>query len=72
MTRSTETTWITVNLVKEFCLSSLHINIKVCSYIQIYNNNLKNTRRRLAVDNISFKISSREHITIFTSLFLYS
>lgn len=77
MTRSTETTWITVNLVKEFYLSSLHISIKVCSYIQIHNNNLKNTRRMFFIHpddvyNISFKISSKEHISIFTFLFLYS
>lgn len=58
MARSTGTTWITMSLIKEFCLISIHINLKILCHIQIHNNNKKNTSR-LTVYNINVKIPSR-------------
>lgn len=36
MARFTGTTWITVDLIIEFYLTSMHINLKVFCHIQIH------------------------------------
>lgn len=46
MTRSTGMTWITASLIKEFCLTSAHIDLKVFCYIQIHKKQQQKRRNQ--------------------------
>lgn len=71
MTRPPGTALITVCLIKEFCLTSIHINFKVfCQHpnplkTSKQKNKQINISRRLIVYNTNFKILFWKQVTMF-------